>query len=231
MANGETQLFFAELAAQGKRRKRAYDGRTDPMFLRNQFAGEGRFGIPLIRRQKIDLADMNLIACTNTVCNDDECFDFGVHFFVDDVNFDDLYLRPEESLSRYSQYRFCCSPDNSVYGEMPIWRQMESVAHGRWVGAWWQAHGMKVIPTVSWDKYTSFDFCFDGIEEGCAVAIATYACRQDKSRFLRGYSEMLGRIKPEAVICYGQPFPGMGGPLLVVQPCHPKSFHRELPRR
>lgn len=151
-------------------------------------------------------------------------------FFVDDECFDDLYAQPEKSFGRYSQYRLCCTPDFSVYGEMQPWRQIESVAHGRWVGAWWQAHGMSVVPTVSWDRYSSFDFCFDGIEDGCVVAIATYACRQDRARFLRGYSEMLERIKPEAVICYGVPFPEMKGSLVVVKPRHPKSFHRELAR-
>lgn len=230
MPGGEDQLLFLELTKQSKNRKRAYDFRNDPKFLRNQFPGNGRFGIPLVRKQKIDLADLNLIACTNTVCDDDEYFDFGVHFFVDDVNFEDLYERPEESFDKYSQYGLCCTPDFSVYGEMQPWRQIESVAHGRWVGAWWQAHGMAVVPTVSWNGYPSFDFCFDGIEDGCVVAIATYGCRLDRTAFLRGYSAMLERIRPEAVICYGNPFPGMGGQLVVVQPCHPKSFHRELPR-
>ncbi len=92
-------------------------------------------------------------------------------------------------------------------------------------------NGIAVVPTVSWDRYPSLDFCFDGIEDGCVVAIATYACRLDRTAFLRGYSAMLERIRPEAVICYGNPFPGMGGPLVVIQPCHPRSFHREVSRR
>lgn len=230
MPDGEEQLLFREMMEQSKKRKRAYDSRNSPIFLRNQFSGDGRYGIPLVKKKQMDLADLNLIACTNTVRDDDEYFDFGVHFFVDDVNFEDLYARPEESFDQYSQYRLCCTPDLSIYGEMQPWRQIESVAHSRWVGAWWQAHGMVVVPTVSWDGYASFDFCFDGIEEGCAVAIATYGCRQDRTRFLRGYFTMLERIRPETVICYGDPFPGMEGPLVVIQPCHPKSFHRELSR-
>lgn len=220
--------LFPEPDPPGKRRLSAYDGRNDPMFLRNQFPGQGKHGIPLVRKQQIDLTDLDLIACTNTVCGDDECFDCGVHFFVDDECFDDLYTNPEKTFSRYAQYRLCCTPDFSVYGEMPTWRQMESVAHGRWVGAWWQSKGMSVVPTVSWDKYASFDFCFDGIEQGCVVAVATYACRQDRLGYLRGYSAMLERIRPPAVICYGHPFPGMGGPIVAIPPRHPKAFHREL---
>lgn len=196
--------------------------------MRNQFPGEGKFGLPHIRRQEIDLDDIGLIACTNTKRDDREYFDFGVHFFVDDYDFGDPYEYPEKTYPLYSQYRFCLTPDYSVYGEMPVWRQLESVAHSRWCGAWWQSRGMKVIPTLSWDKYPSFEFCFGGIDKNSVVAVATYACRQVRAAFLRGYDAMLERIQPEAIICYGEPFPGMGGNLIPINVCHPRQFHREI---
>ena len=90
---------------------------------------------------------------------------------------------------------------------------------------------MRVIPTVTWDKYSSFDFCFDGIEQGSTVAVATYACRLARPGFLRCYDAMLERIKPEAIICYGDPFTGMRGNIHPVPVCHPRQFHRELKRR
>ncbi len=201
------------------------------MFLRNQFSGAGRWEMPLVRKQPVDLSNAGLLAFTNTVPGDRENFDLGVHFFVDDFRFEDLYEHPEATFPVLSQYRFCCTPDFSVYGEMPAWRQLESVAHGRWVGACWQARGMTVVPTVSWDAYPSFGFCFEGVEMGCTVAVATYACRQGRAAFLRGYAEMMERIRPEAVLCYGEPFPGMDGPLIAVQPQNPRQLHRILPRQ
>ena len=224
-------LLFAEDSAVGATRKSNMERRNDPMFLRNQFLGVGKYGFPLVRKQNLNLDDIDLIACTNTKADDAEYLDFGVHFFVDDFNFDDLYEKPEKTLPLYSQYRFCCTPDFSVYGEMQTWRQIESVAHARWVGAWWQSKGMTVVPTISWDKYPSFDFCFEGVEKGSIVAIATYACRQDRAGFLRGYAAMLDAIQPEAVICYGEPFKGMGGTIITVPPRHPRCFHRELKPR
>lgn len=198
------------------------------MFLRNQFPGVGKWGIPLVRKQPIDMDDVGLIAFTNTVDGDVENFDLGVHFFVDDYRFEETYDNPERWLARLNQYRFCCTPDFSVYGEMDPWRQMESVAHSRWVGAFWQSKSMVVVPTISWDDYSSFDFCFDGVEEGCVVAVATYACRQNRAGFLRGYTTMLNRIHPAAVICYGDPIPGMGGRVLPIPSQHPRELHREL---
>lgn len=226
----QMELFGPEAGPRTRTRRNSAARRRDPMFLRNQFDGEGKWEIPLIRKQPVDLANVGLLACTNTAPDDEENFDLGVHFFVDDFRFEDIYEHPAVTLPVLSQYRFCCTPDFSVYGEMQPWRQLESVAHGRWVGAWWQAHGMTVVPTISWDAYPSFGFCFDGVEEGCTVAVATYACRQSRGAFLRGYAAMLERIRPEAILCYGEPFPEMGGPLVVVQPNNPRQLHRVLGR-
>lgn len=222
------ELFPATGQAGSKPRKTSADHRRYPMFLRNQFAGQGKWGIPLVRKQPLPLDNIDLIACTNLKDHDYENFDLGVHFFVDDFRFDDIYERPEKSLALLRQYRFCCTPDFSVYGEMQPWRQLESVAHSRWVGAYWQSKGLIVVPTISWDTYPSFDFCFEGVEEGSVVAVATYACRQSRAGFLRGYATMLERLRPEAVICYGESFPSMGGEIIVVHPRNPRELHREL---
>lgn len=221
--------LFAE-DANADRGRTARDRRTNPMFLRNQFPGSGKFSMPLVRKQAIKLDNIGLIACTNTIPDDEEYFDFGVHFFVDDYDFGNVYEHPEKTYPLYSQYRFCCTPDYSVYGEMPPWRQIESISHSRWCGAWWQSKGMSVIPTISWDKYSSFDYCFDGVEDKTVVAVATYACRMGRGGFMRGYDVMLERIRPEAVICYGGPFAGMCGNVLPIPVCHPRQFHRELKR-
>ena len=212
-------------------RKSSVDRRRDPLFLRNQFPGEGKWGIPLVRKQEIPLDGVGLLACTNMTFPDHENFDLGIHHFVDDYRFDGVYEHPEKSLRLYRQYRFVCTPDCSVYGDMQPWRQLESVARSRWVGAYWQRKGLVVVPTVSWDAWPSFEFCFSGIKEGCVVAVATYACRQSRSGFLRGYAEMLRRVRPEAVICYGDPIPEMGGNVIFVPAKSPRQLHRDLPKR
>lgn len=87
------------------------DMRNDPLFMRNQFTPCGKWGLPLIRKQSIDLSDVRLIACSNTRAHDSidnrQC---GVHFFVDDYRFNDIYFHPERSLAKYSQYRFLLTP-------------------------------------------------------------------------------------------------------------------------
>lgn len=73
-----------------------------------------------------------------------------------------------------------------------------------------------VIPTISWSTNESFEFCFDGIEEGSVVAISTLGSRKEKQLFLNGYFEMIKRIQPTNVLCYGKPFTEMGNEIIYI---------------
>lgn len=190
--------------------------RTDPLFTRNGFSSEGRWNFPIIKKQALDLNNVELIACSDTHKGEQYNQHKGVHFFVDDYRFESIYRHPERTLDKYKQYRFILSPDYSLYADMPMWRQIESIGKSRWCGAWWQENGLSVVPTVSWGQYPTYAFCFDGIEIGSAVAIGMIGCKREKRNFLRGYDAMLNRIQPEAIICLGSPFEEMRGNLITV---------------
>ncbi len=191
--------------------------RNNPLFMRNGFASNGKWGIPVIKKQKFDITEVKLIACSDTKANErEENIKFGVHFFVDDYRFNGIYDNPERTLKKYSQYKFLLSPDFSTYTDMDLWRQLESVAKNRWVGAYWQSKGLTVIPTISWGLPQSFEFCFDGVERNCIVAIGMIGCKQPKLQFLRGYNAMLEKIQPSEIICFGTPFDEMQGNIISV---------------
>ena len=99
---------------------------------------------------------------------------------------------------------------------MPVPLQIYNTFRSRWCGAYLQSKGFKVIPTVSWGLPQSYWYCFDGIEKGSVVAVSTLGVRKEKDFFLQGYSEMLRRLKPKAVICYNTPFDEMGGNIITV---------------
>ena len=190
--------------------------RTDPLFMRNGFETAGKWDIPVIKKQNISLDNIELVSYSDTRPNDrPENISRGVHFFVDDYRFKGIYNHPERSLAKLAQYAFLCSPDNSTYYEMNYWRQLESVSHSRWVGAFWQSKGLNVIPTITWSDARSYSFCYDSIENGCSVAIGMIGCKQNKHDFLRGYFTMIERIEPSAVICFGDPFEEMKSGILI----------------
>lgn len=82
----------------------------------------------------------------------------------------------------------------------------------------------------------TFWFCFDGIEKGSIVAVSTIGVRNEKDMFMSGYREMLRRVSPSCVICYGKPFDEMEGKVVCVsyeETNHysPKSYADELIQR
>ena len=191
--------------------------RKNPLFMRNNFEARGKYGFALIKKQDFNIENPTLIACSDTRANDNEINKSnGVHFFVDDYRFNSIYDNPERSLARYSQYAFLLSPDFSTYAEMDLWRQIESVAKNRWVGAYWQSKGLTVIPTISWGLAQSFDFCFDGVEQNATVAVGMIGCKRNKLGFMRGYDAMLEKLNPSKILCFGTPFEEMRGNIVTI---------------
>ena len=196
--------------------KKSYYLRNDPLFLRNEFEKEGEWNFPIIKKQDINLDNLELISYSDISSKDTKNLHKGVHFFIDDWRFESIYSNPDKSMERLSKYRFLLTPDYSLYAEMPRWRQIESVGKAKWVGANWQSKGLYVIPTMSWSTSISYDFCLKKKKKGCIVAVGMIGCKQNKRVFLQGYNEMLRRIEPSAIICLGVPFDEMDGKIIQV---------------
>lgn len=126
--------------------------------VRNEFKGVGKYGMPLIKKQKIDLDKIELWNYTKTKLNDDENRYRTIHFFTYDWLFDNVYEKPEVALEKLDQYYALLTPEFSTYKDMPLARQIDSVFKNRWCGAFWQKQGMTVIPTISWGQFLAWSF-------------------------------------------------------------------------
>ncbi|MCF7991094.1 MAG: DUF4417 domain-containing protein [Thiohalocapsa sp.] len=128
------------------------------------------------------------------------------HFYLDDYRFEPVWSRPEAGLRHVCGYSAACTPDFSLYPDWPPAAQVWNTYRSRWVGRWWQAHGVHVIPTVNWSDRASWAFCFDGIPAGQLLTISTADCRRShvERRFLEGVGAMLHRCRPCALIVYGR---------------------------
>lgn len=206
---------------------RKYDKKR--RLIRDDMQMVGKYGMPLVRKQDIEPDAIELLSYTKTKDDDNENLYKTVHFFTHDWNFDAVYNKPEESAEKLKQYYALLTPDFSMYPRMPLSLQIHSTFKNRWCGSFWQSLGLVVIPTVEWGDECSFEFCFDGIEEGSVVAVATY-CRRNREGFMLGYNKMLEVIKPSAVICYGEPFNGMKGNIKVIQPYDHNELVEKLGR-
>lgn len=197
-----------------------YEYRTSERMLRRQFEGSGIWRIPLIPKAEFEpgeFADLRVIGFDRTKWDDTVHLGRMVHFFLYDYKFERVWNKPDHDLEKLKRYRAVFSPDFSMYLEMNPVMQLYNTFRNRWCGANFAAHGMRVIPTVSWGDENTFDFCFEGIEKGSTVAVSTYMVSAHDGRadqkdfFLKGYNEMLRCIEPERILCYNTPFPEMQG--------------------
>lgn len=196
--------------------------------VRNEFERSGKYGVPLIKKQDIDLDKIELLSYLKTKPEDKDNKNKTIHFFTYDWNFENVYDKPEVALEKLDQYYALLTPEFSTYKDMPLARQIDGVFKNRWCGAFWQKQGMLVIPTISWGSYGCFEFCFDGVEEGSVVAVSTYTREDNKKGFMEGYEKMMEKIKPSAVICYGVPFDEMKGNIKAIDPFNKEELIKKM---
>lgn len=130
----------------------------------------------------------------------------AVHFFLDDYQFEISWNRPARALSYVRRFQAAITPDFSIWSHWPLAAQQWNIYRARWVGAYWMSQGLTVIPSVSWAGPESFGFAFAGIKWGSTVAISTVGLKSSQStgHFIAGYCEMIERIKPALILCYGK---------------------------
>jgi hypothetical protein len=127
------------------------------------------------------------------------------HFFLDDYRFERVWNRPSVYVPMLSQFPVVLTPDFSLYTDWPLSVNLWNIYRSRWLGRYWQEHGITVVPTVGWAGESSFSFCFQGIPVGSTVALSPPDIRSSDVlyKFLAGFQEMLRRVRPIAVWSYG----------------------------
>lgn len=97
----------------------------------------GKYEMPKIRKQDIDVDKIEFLSYVNTKTDDKENKDKTIHFYTYDWKFEIVYEKADEELEKLSQYYCLLSPDFSIFTNMPIALQIESVFKNRWCGAYW----------------------------------------------------------------------------------------------
>lgn len=172
---------------------------------RRIFAGVGGYDIPQLEpaqfKENCDFIGFNFAAGTK----DRESK--GVHFFIDDYQFNRLWTNIDRYIDMLSQFRYVMTPDFSTYTDFPKAIQIYNHYRKHWVGAYLQEAGLEVIPTISWSTPDSFEWCFDGEPTQSAVAVSSVGAtnsRAKKELFLAGYAAMMERLHPDTILFYGK---------------------------
>ena len=130
----------------------------------------------------------------------------GIHFYIDDYQFERLWNAPEKYIDVLREYECILTPDFSLYMDMPMPMKIWNIYRSRQIGAYYQARGIKVIPTVSWAEAETFEFCFLGIPKGSIVSVSTIGVKQDSEAleiWKAGMEAMIEQIEPSTILVYG----------------------------
>lgn len=130
----------------------------------------------------------------------------GIHFYLDDYQFERLWNKPEDYVDILKQYECILSPDFSLYMDMPMPMKIWNIYRSRLIGQYYQNQGIKVIPTLSWAELETFQFCFEGIPKGSIVSISTIGVKRNKGAlniWKQGVDKLIKRIKPSTILIYG----------------------------
>lgn len=137
-----------------------------------------------------------------------DCYDYWVHFFIDDVFFEQIWNpkytdRDVEILTRFNG---TFTPDFTLNPWLSQWQEQFNLFRSRAIGQIVQRRGGNVIPTIGWSFRRSFDYCFCGLSEGGTVAISTNGILKNivsLRLFREGVFEMERHLHPEIILILG----------------------------
>ena len=130
----------------------------------------------------------------------------GIHFYLDDYQFERLWNKPEEYVNILKEYQCALSPDFSLYLDMPTPIKIWNIYRSRQIGQYLQSQKIKVIPTISWAEEETFEFAFKGIPKGSIVSISTIGVKRSKEAlkiWQDGMDAMIKEIEPSTILVYG----------------------------
>lgn len=168
----------------------------------------GRYDMPMLAKQ--DVTPPDTLMGFNYATGKKTVKHCGIHFFIDDYQFQRIWNQPDRYIAPLKRFKCVLTPDFSTYMDMPEAMKIWNVFRSRLIGAYWQACGLKVIPTLQWAGPESFPYCFSGIPNNSTVAVSTIGVNDNPTAELYwrlGMRYAIDRLAPEKILLYGDAIP------------------------
>ena len=109
----------------------------------------------------------------------------ALQFFTYDCNFDNaVWKNLETTTYNIREFDYLFTPDYSLYVDENLTHQnIEFTYRTRFIGAYWQNCGFKVIPTVSWGNANSFCYAFEGLPTYSVLAVCGIGNKQSYANY------------------------------------------------
>ena len=193
---------------------------------RMQFESDNYYGIPSMAPTQTTGTQFVRFCDWNEIENPE---DYIAHFYYDDVKFMQAWRNPDKYLEKLRKFKAVVAPDFSSYTDFPVVLQILGAYRRQWVGAYWQAMGIDVIPDCQWGDEETYKWCFEGIPKNATVAISSLGVKrnrefngEDDELFRKGFDEMMNRLNPTTILWYGDVIEGCSGNII-----HIPSFYEQ----
>lgn len=144
----------------------------------------------------------------------------ALHFFLDDYKFRDaVWCNLEYTTYSIRKYDYLFTPDLSLWKDLPTeYYNTQNIYRTRFIGAYWQMCGFKVIPTASWGNLNSFSYCFEGLPMYSVIAVSGMGNMKSTDAYNKwcyGIKRLEEAKKPITLLVYGQEIdiPGLNTPI------------------
>ena len=129
-----------------------------------------------------------------------------LHFFIDDERFSGIWNDPDKYLALLQDFQYVCTPDFSIYADMPVAMQIWNCYRNRALAYYLQENGVNIIPSAGWSDRKSFRWCFDGLPCNSTIAVSNNGCLSEQGRyyFEMGLRFMVATIRPEKILIIGK---------------------------
>lgn len=203
----DVEQFGFEFVDEEEEKEKA---RNRPLMIRKKFnilefdpnRCSGFFEMPTLK--PVDFKPTRLVGFN--YAKSSKTFDFGIHFYLDDYQFERLWNNLDDYVELLSKFECVLSPHFSVYADMSKSIRIYNTFRGKLLAQMLQDYGITVIPTVYWGEEDTYDFSFDGLPENGTLSI--YTVNYNKSEWAHdmtrnGLIELLKRKKPKRLLIYG----------------------------
>ena len=129
----------------------------------------------------------------------------GLHFFLDDYQFERVWASPDRYLNLLSRFDYVIAPDFSQYGNWPGALNLYNHYRKMWCAAYWQECGIRVVPYVIYREDLAA-WALDGIPANAPICMSSVSDMNKKQRVSQLREEVeyvLDTLHPSQLLWYG----------------------------
>lgn len=192
---------------QDKYNNKLFKGNLDNCKLNYLFPGD-EFGFPMLKHSGIDIKQLEgkkAVCYHQKWARGEDLKNYIIDFFIDDCNFEVVWSRYQMTGERVKKAAAVCTPDFSVYFDTPLPVSLYQIYRSRWLGAYWQSIGARVLINLQVGATGNFFDSIETLPKNDYYCLGTPSLRYDKSwhDLLEDLEKAIDILKPKGLIAYG----------------------------